>query len=73
VALFAPSSPPESEKLAAGLKIIEEKAPWLKIINDIFPDQTEDMLLLPYLAGEDQLQAGRLASLLLDTSTDIVW
>lgn len=72
-ALFAPSSPPESEKLEAGLKIIEEKAPWLEITNDIFPDQTEYMPSLPYLAGKDQLQADRFADLLLDTSIDIVW
>ena len=73
VALFAPSSPLESEKLDAGLKIIEEKAPWIEIINDTFTDQTEDMPSLPYLAGKDQLQAGRFTNLLLDTSIDIVW
>jgi len=63
----------ESEKLDAGLKLIEEKAPWLEIINDTFTDQNEDMPSLPYLAGKDQLQAGRFTSLLLDTSIDIVW
>jgi muramoyltetrapeptide carboxypeptidase len=73
VALFAPSSPPESDKLAAGLKIIEEKAPWLEIINDAFTDQSENTSSLPYLAGEDQLQAGKFARLLSDTSIDIVW
>ncbi|MCD4755685.1 MAG: LD-carboxypeptidase [Deltaproteobacteria bacterium] len=73
VALFAPSSPLESEKLDAGLKIIEEKIQWLEIINDTFFDQTEDMPFLPYLAGKDQLQADRFTSLLLDTSIDIVW
>ena len=73
VALFAPSSPLKSEKLNACLKIIEEKAPWLEIINDIFIDQTEDMPSLPYLAGKDKLQASKFTSLLLDTSIDIVW
>ena len=73
VALFAPSSPLESEKLDTGLKIIEEKAPWLEIINNTFTDQTEDIPSLPYLAGKDQLQADRFTSLLLDTSIDIVW
>ncbi|MBW2163819.1 MAG: LD-carboxypeptidase [Deltaproteobacteria bacterium] len=73
MAFFAPSSPLESEKLDAGLKIIEKKTPWLKIINDTFTDQTEGMPSLPYLAGKDQLQADRFTNLLLDTSIDIVW
>ncbi|MBW1670656.1 MAG: LD-carboxypeptidase [Deltaproteobacteria bacterium] len=73
VALFAPSSPLESEKLDACLKIIEKKAPWIEIINNTFTDQTEDMPSLPYLAGKDQLQASRFTSLLLDPSIDIVW
>jgi muramoyltetrapeptide carboxypeptidase len=73
VAPFAASSPLESEKLNAGLKIIEEKAPWIEIINDRFADQTENMPSLPYLAGKDHLQAGRFISLLLDPSIDIVW
>ncbi|MEA3385525.1 MAG: LD-carboxypeptidase [Thermodesulfobacteriota bacterium] len=73
VAFFAPSSPLESEKLDAGLKIIEEKAPWIEIINDTLTDQTKDMPSLPYLAGKDQLQAGRFTNLILDTSIDIVW
>ncbi|MEA1866757.1 MAG: LD-carboxypeptidase [Thermodesulfobacteriota bacterium] len=73
VALFAPSSPLESEKLNTGLKIIEEKAPWIEIINDIFTDQTEDMPSLPYLAGTDQLQAGKFTNLLLNIYIDIVW
>ncbi|MDL1961296.1 MAG: LD-carboxypeptidase [Deltaproteobacteria bacterium] len=73
VALFAPSSPPESKKLAAGLKIIEEEASWIEIINDTFIDQTKDTPSLPYLAGKDQLQAGRFTNLLLDPSIDILW
>lgn len=73
VALFATSSPLESEKLDAGLKIIEEEAPWIEIIYDRFADQTENMPSLPYLAGKDHNQAGRFTDLLLDPSIDIVW
>ncbi|OPL14423.1 MAG: hypothetical protein AVO38_02295 [delta proteobacterium ML8_D] len=73
VALFATSSPPESEKLDAGLKIIEEKAPWIDIIYDRFADHTENMPSLPYLAGKDHNQASRFTDLILDPSIDIIW
>jgi muramoyltetrapeptide carboxypeptidase len=73
VALFAPASPVGSEKLKVCLKIIEEKAPWIEIINDVFIDQIKDKPLLPYLVGKDQRQADRFTSLLLDPSIDFIW
>ena len=73
VVLFAPSSPIEIEKLEAGLKMIKEKIPWVEITVDVFLDQIQGVSRLPYLAGEDRLQAERFTGLMLKSSYDIIW
>ncbi len=73
MAIFSPSSPPDPQKLDAGLQTIEEKWPCIEIIRDTFPDQMREMPPLPYLAKKDQVQAREFTRLILDPSLDIIW
>ncbi|NIA08725.1 MAG: LD-carboxypeptidase [Nitrospiraceae bacterium] len=73
MAIFSPSSPPDSKKMDLGLQIIKERAPYLEIVRNGFPDQIEGMASLPYLARTDQAQAKEFTRLILDPSLDIIW
>lgn len=69
---FAPSSPPDPQKIEEGLKIIKSEGPPMIWADDPFI-YTSSKGNFDYLADLDLVQADRFSKFLQDDSADFIW
>ncbi|MGC9022608.1 MAG: LD-carboxypeptidase, partial [Dissulfurimicrobium sp.] len=72
IAPFAPSSPPDPQKIKEGLEIIDIEGPELIWTRDPF-GPTSRSGPFDYLAEDDEVQAARFSKYMQDVSNDFIW